>query len=118
MRETKVIITDIPYFRDGKITAIPKEVYKGCNVLGLTPTERALYIALICSYGTDAVISYAELSELCGITKVTAVSIIKRLRELGLIEVISGTGQGGKNKYKVKYIYVTEELKEVSPAEH
>ena len=116
MRETKVIITDIPYFRDGKITAIPKEAYKGWNVLGLTPTERALYLAFICSYGTEAVVSYDELSALVGICIVTAVTIIKRFKELGLIEVISGTGQGGKNQYKIKYIYTTEELTEITPA--
>lgn len=116
MGKTKVIITDIPYFRDSKITAIPKEAYKGWNALGLTPTEMALYIAFICSYGTEAVVSYDELSELIGVSKVTAVSIIKKFKELGLIKVISGTGKGIKNKYRIKYMYVTEELIEVAPA--
>jgi len=103
-------ITDIPYFRNEEVTAIPIEVFDALPNL-IPGFESIIYQDLIMGFGHEFSVSFEELATRWGVSYPTAFKYVHNLEELGLIEIKTGKGKGVKNRYKMKYIYVTDDIK-------
>lgn len=106
----KVTISNKPYTKDSKgFYIMPNELHIMLYEMGLTGQEKLIYEALV-RYSNNSennpFPSYSTLQKWASCGRATVSKGLKKLQELGLVEVLhKGTRQGDSNIYKINYVY-------------